>query len=60
MYYYPNNNYNYVRNYRYQNNRFFPGAFALPFALGFLTGPLVLRPRPYYYGPPVPYYPNYY
>lgn len=34
------------------NNRPF-GGFALPFALGFLTAPLVSRPNYYYY-------PNYY
>lgn len=33
----------------------FGGSFLLPFALGFATSPLVLGPRPPYYGPG-PYY----
>ena len=44
------------------NNRFLGGNFLFPFALGFVTSPLVYgitRPRPYPYPPvygPYPYY----
>lgn len=54
----------YYRN--FNNNRLVgPGSFILPFALGFATAPLVLKPKqtyypyPYYY-PYYPYYQNYY
>lgn len=54
---YGRNMYNpYIRN----NNR---TGFILPFALGFVSSPLIFgatRPRPTYYGPnPYPYYPYY-
>ena len=70
------NNIPYEINYRAYNNyngnkRLIPGSFALPFALGFATGPLVLGglgygnpypPRPSYYPypppPPRPYPPR--
>ncbi len=38
------------------------GGFLLPFALGFVSSPLIFgatRPRPPYYGPYNPYYPYY-
>lgn len=60
--YYPSGN---VRNMRMPMpiaNRFVPGGFILPFALGFATAPLVLpsaRPRPYPYQQYPPYYYNY-
>lgn len=56
---YPNNHRNY--NYYNKNNRYGFGGFAVPFALGFLTGPLVVRPKYYPYPPyqPYPNYPNY-
>ena len=45
------------------NNRYVGGGFLLPFALGFVSSPLIFgatRPRPNYYGPnPYPYYPYY-
>ncbi len=57
--YYRNNMY-YNNNRRYNmrlNNRF--GGFVFPFALGFLSAPLLLKPNyyPYY---PYPNYPVYY
>lgn len=51
--------------YARENERIGPGGFILPFALGFATAPLVLRPRPMYYNftprpNPYPYpYPYY-
>ncbi len=39
----------------YRKNDRFAGSFFLPFALGFASAPLILRPRPYAY-PPYPYY----
>ena len=75
---YFNNIPNYYNNMYYDNSfrntrqpikvadRFIPGGFILPFALGFATAPLVLpRPRPYYqpyppYPPYQPYQPYYY
>ena len=64
--YYPYNMYpsNLVRHTRPTNDRFMgPGGFLLPFALGFVSSPLIFgatRPRPPYapiYGPT--YYPYY-
>lgn len=68
-------NYNiptYYNNMYYSNNknikqinqdRFIPGGFILPFALGFATAPLILppaRPKPYQYQVQYPpYYYNY-
>ncbi len=50
--YYPN----YYR-YRYNNRT----GFIVPFALGFLTAPFFIKPRPYCYGPYCQYqYPYYY
>ena len=43
--------------YDYRTNRYTPIGFFLPFALGFATAPLVLKPRPYY--PYNPYYQQY-
>lgn len=44
---------------RYQNGRFIPGGFLIPFGLGLLSAPLVYRPnyypRPYYYNYPMYY-----
>lgn len=66
MSYYPRNMYgNFPRNNSNQtNNRYMGGGFLLPFALGFVSSPLIFgatRPRPPYYGPtPYPsYYPYY-
>lgn len=60
--YYNNNipyyNYNmYNRKYNYRNNNR-TGGFIFPFALGFLSAPLLLKPnyQPYY---PYQNYPNY-
>ena len=60
--YYPNSNTRNIRRPALVADRFVPGGFILPFALGFATAPLVLpsarpRPRPY---PPYPPYPPYY
>lgn len=52
--------YNHNNMYRYPNNRFNSGGFLLPFALGFVSSPLLFgatRPRPPYY--PI-YGPNYF
>lgn len=68
--YYSNNMYNFrgpsVNTYSYSNrypnnNRLIGGAggFAVPFALGFLSAPLLLRPNYYPYGYN-PYYRPYY
>ena len=69
MSYYPYNMYNSsVRRSPRRDDRLIGGAgnFLFPFALGFVSSPLVYgatRPRPYpYYGPvyrPYPYYPYY-
>ena len=77
MHYYPNNIYldNTVRQMRprpgfgpgprpgFNNNRIGPGGFLLPFALGFVSSPLIFgatRPRPYpYYGPGPGYFQYY-
>ena len=68
MSYYPNNMYNASLRNNYprrpvNNNRYVGGGFLLPFALGFVSSPLIFgatRPRPPYYGPtPYPYYPYY-
>lgn len=63
--YYNNNipyyNYNmYNKNYNYRNNNRI-GGFVFPFALGFLSAPLLLKPnynpyQPYYQYPNYPYY----
>ena len=55
--YYYRPNYYKQRTYNYPNRQ---GGFVLPFALGFLSASLVLRPNyyPNYYYPN--YYPNYY
>ena len=70
MMYYPNMNNNFIRNnntrapYNMGPNRF-GGGFLFPFALGFVSSPLIFgatRPRPVYgpYPPqPIPYYPYY-
>ncbi len=45
-----------------QNNRYVGGGFLLPFALGFVSSPLIFgatRPRPPYVQGPYPYYPYY-
>jgi len=71
--YYSNNMYPYLHSYgnRSSMNRRYPvnnrivggvGGFAVPFALGFLSAPLLLRPNyyPYGYNPYYrPYYPYY-
>lgn len=71
MYYYntyPTNNRQYSKEVRPRppmggGNRPFGGGFLLPFALGFVSSPLIFgatRPRPPYYGPYYgPYYPYY-
>ena len=63
MNYYPyKNSYTNYKNYnQYNNNRF--GGFLLPFALGFVSSPLIFeatRPRPMYGPYPYPQYFPYY
>ena len=62
MPYYPSNiQYSNFRAPARQNDRL--GGFLFPFALGFVSSPLLFgatRPRPYYYPYPRPYYYPYY
>ncbi len=63
MSYYPRNMYNTSLRGNIPVNSNRTGGFLLPFALGFVSSPLIFgatRPRPPYYGPsPYPYYPYY-
>ena len=61
--YYPSSNIKNIRMPSPVADRFAPGGFILPFALGFATAPLILppaRPRPYPYQQYQPYTPDYY
>lgn len=60
--YYPSSNIRNMRRPAPVADRFIPGGFILPFALGFATAPLVLppaRPKLYPYQQYPPYYYNY-